>query len=330
MPRSSGWYKLKGRPPGEQDKTDSIACLSSADSGDTWKIKGRLPTPTPQPFNEVTIGLMKNHSIFMSMRTNPKVNRRYQARSDDGGATFTVAAPGELPAPRCNAGTINLGDDTLVLAHIEPNKAVRANMTIRGSNTDGKTWPYSKLIWPHPAGYVTLTTTEEANMVAVLYENGDYNTSCYSRINYQKVAVSPMKTDDSQAACAALVARLGCEEWSVAELCPRYCATTEPEQNTAATSELPMLFMAASDIRDTWGHQVLVAPPVLDITSQLCNSSHPCDLSHPRLVGTIQGGLMAPSPMHPEAGYELFYFNSTVIGSTVIDAASGCAYPACR
>ena len=24
-----GWFKLKGRPPGELDKTDSIACLSS-------------------------------------------------------------------------------------------------------------------------------------------------------------------------------------------------------------------------------------------------------------------------------------------------------------
>ena len=190
-----GWFKAKGRPPGEQDNTDSIACLSSVD-GDTWKIKGRLPLMAdgrPQrPFDEVTIGLMMNSSIFMSMRTNTKVPGRYQARSDDGGATFTVATPGELPAPTCNAGTINLRDD-IVLAHIEPNKGVRANMTIRASKDDGATWPYSQLIWPNPAGYVTLTTTEDQDTVGVLYENGDYNTSCYSRISYEKVKVPLLK-----------------------------------------------------------------------------------------------------------------------------------------
>ena len=147
-----GWFKRKGRPSGEQDSTDSIACLSSVDSGETWKIKGRLPLKAdgrPQrPFDEVTIGLMRNSSVFMSMRTNEKVPWRYQARSDDGGATFTVATPGELPAPTCNAGTINLNDG-IVLAHIEPNKQhVRANMTIRASKDDGATWPYSQLLWP--------------------------------------------------------------------------------------------------------------------------------------------------------------------------------------
>lgn len=186
-----GWFKRKGAHKGELDKSDSIACLSSVDSGATWKIKGRLPEPLPQPFNEVTIGLMRNDSIFVSMRANPKVPLRYQARSDDAGATFTVPAPGTLPAPRCNAGTINLGAQTLVLAHIEPDRHVRENMTIRASEDSGATWPYRKLVWDGPAGYVTLTNTQANDTVGALYENGDIGSAgaCYSRISYQQIVV---------------------------------------------------------------------------------------------------------------------------------------------
>ena len=168
---------------------------------------------------------------------------------------------------------------------------------------------------------MTLTTTEEKDTVGVLYENGDYNTSCYSRISYETAKV-PLKSDDSHA-CTSLVARLGCGEWTVAELCPRHCAgaSTEAPQSTAA-SDLPLLFMSTSDIHDTWGHQQLVAPPVVDITSAVCNASHPCNLTHPGFMhpaGTkvkrVQGGLLAPNPQRKEAGYEIFY--ATVVGKTV-------------
>jgi|EP01043_Picozoa_sp_COSAG02_P000330 sialidase-1 len=192
-----GWFKRKGRPPGELDKTDSIACLSSVDAGANWKIKGRLPAPLPEPFNEVTIGLMQNNSMFLSMRSNKKVPLRYQARSDDAAATFSVPRPGELPAPTCNAGTINLDSETLVLAHIEPNRAVRENMTIRASTDSGATWPYRKLIWDGPAGYVTLTSTEVNNTIGALFENGDSGSAgaCYSRISYQQIVIPPINSD---------------------------------------------------------------------------------------------------------------------------------------
>ena len=37
----------------------------------------------------MTIGLMKNNSLWLSMRADPKVPLRFQARSDDGGRTYT-------------------------------------------------------------------------------------------------------------------------------------------------------------------------------------------------------------------------------------------------
>ena len=63
------------------------------DSGEAWSIKGRLPAPLPKPFNEVTMGLMKNNSLWLSMRADPKVPLRFQARSDDGGKTYTSGPP---------------------------------------------------------------------------------------------------------------------------------------------------------------------------------------------------------------------------------------------
>ena len=36
---------------------------------------------------------MKNNSIWLSMRADPKVPLRFQARSDDGGNTYTSESP---------------------------------------------------------------------------------------------------------------------------------------------------------------------------------------------------------------------------------------------
>ena len=120
----------------------------------------------------------------------------------------------------------------------------------------------------------------------------------------------PAEGGRPEEACAALAARLGCADWSVAELCPDFCAR-EPERTksapAAATAELPLLFMDPSDIRDTWGHQQLVATPAVDVTSAVCNASRPCSLGHPGLAAPLQGGLMAPNPLRPAAGYEIFF-----------------------
>ena len=36
---------------------------------------------------------MKNNSLWLSMRADPKVPLRFQARSDDGGKTYTSGPP---------------------------------------------------------------------------------------------------------------------------------------------------------------------------------------------------------------------------------------------
>lgn len=136
-----------------------------------------------------------NGSIFLSVREDDHVVHRRQSRSDDGGKTFTAPQPGQLPAPRCNAGVLNLHNNTeMVLAHVEPgwNSTARTHMTVRASKDGGTTWPYREVLWPAPAAYVALTTssTSDSSSVGMLYENGNVGESCYRRISYRDVRIA--------------------------------------------------------------------------------------------------------------------------------------------
>ena len=76
----------------------------------------------------------------------------------------------------------------------------------------------------------------------------------------------------------------------------------------AAPASLPMLFMTAADVRSPRGLQYPVATPAVDMTATLCAPAAPlCNVTTLAMRNLVQGGLMAPNPLRPEAGYELFY-----------------------
>ena len=72
-------------------------------------------------------------------------------------------------------------------------------------------------------------------------------------------------------------------------------------------SSLPMLFMTAADVRNPQGLQYPVAMPAVDVTASLCAPAPLCNVTTRAMRNLVQGGLMAPNPLSPEAGYELFY-----------------------
>jgi hypothetical protein len=195
-----GWFKQAGREPGESDATDSVACVASSDHGKSWSLRGQLPMPH-EPTNEVAAALTPNGSVYLSMRTNAKMPQRMQSWSTDNGHSFAPIDMGPLPAPKCNAGAINPGSDNkrLLLAHIEPTEAApgRRNMMLRVSENGGDSFAAPVQLdrgiagaAGMPAGYVTLTTTDDSSTVGALYENaGDLNGSCYARISYQNITL---------------------------------------------------------------------------------------------------------------------------------------------
>jgi hypothetical protein len=79
-------------------------------------------------------------------------------------------------------------------------------------------------------------------------------------------------------------------------------------KNDDSNAILPILFMSPEDLVDPWGKQSLVAPDTQNVTQRLCPD---CDLSHPGLQQLLAGGLMAPNPLRPEAGMEIFFASAS-------------------
>ena len=69
-------------------------------------------------------------------------------------------------------------------------------------------------------------------------------------------------------------------------------------------SGLPLLFMTQEDIQEPWGLQ-------WPVTSGIAANLSAGPLNDTRIPdyfkSVVQGGLMAPNPNRPEAGFELFY-----------------------
>ena len=56
-------------------------------------------------------------------------------------------------------------------------------MTVRLSYDEGKTWPFSKVIYPGPSAYSCLTVLRDGT-IALLYEDGNYHS--YERISFAR------------------------------------------------------------------------------------------------------------------------------------------------
>ena len=229
-----GWFKNAGRKPGEGDTTDSVGCVASSDRGQSWTLRGRLPTPH-EPTNEVAAALTPSGSIYLSMRTNSVLEYRMQSWSHDGGRTFSAIGQAPLPAPHCNAGAVNPAGDNkrLLLAHIEPTVLApgRRNMVLRLSVDGGSTFAapvqIDRGVAPTvesagmPAGYITLTTTNDPTTVGALYENANAadikanpKAGCYQRISYQNIT---LKSDDDDDDAPSPTAQ---KLWTAADECP--------------------------------------------------------------------------------------------------------------
>ena len=82
--------------------------------------------------------------------------------------------------------------------------------------------------------------------------------------------------------------------------------TDDRRASAAVPVSLPLLFMSPDDLVNPWGKQTLVAPDSEDVTDRVCPAAG-CDLTHAGLQQMMVGGMMAPNPLRPEAGVEIFF-----------------------
>ena len=114
-------------------KSHGVVCLSSDDSGGSWRMQGKLVGQV----NEVGLALLRNGSVLLNMRSSAGIKARIQSRTDDGGSSF--AAPwvvDSLPDPINNGGLTAMPDGVVALTH-DATTLSRTNMSLFTSS-DGK------------------------------------------------------------------------------------------------------------------------------------------------------------------------------------------------
>ena len=145
----------------------------SDDHGKTWNTGG----PTRAGYNETTAVELENGDVMLNCRlhgaaTSSK-NHRGVAISRDGGKTFYHEYFDQtLLEPRCQGSLTRVrwakDGKPGVIAFSNPAFPWRANVMVRYSYDDGKTWPAGRVIYPHTSAYSALATLPDGRVAVML------------------------------------------------------------------------------------------------------------------------------------------------------------------
>ncbi len=158
------------QPPPRWGKVQSSIALFSDDGGNTWKSGSKL---THDASDECEAVETADGSVYLTLRSRGGRRCRGWSRSTDGGETWSEVAfdPG-LPEPSCQGSVMALGDGRLLLAH--PGRPyARAELTLRLSRDQGRSWSSAGVLEPGAAAYSDLAVTSEGQVLC-LYEAGQY------------------------------------------------------------------------------------------------------------------------------------------------------------
>ncbi|MCA9069258.1 MAG: exo-alpha-sialidase [Planctomycetaceae bacterium] len=164
--------------------------LFSDDHGKTWKLGGILGAYTnecqvAEIIEKGKTGLLINMRNHWGRGGFPKKSgNRLIARSFDGGQSWdTESMDVALPEPPCQASLYRYSFAT----NVEPSRLLfanpigpgRANLRIRLSLDEGRTWPQGKLVAVGPAAYSCIARLP-GNRVGIVYEGGNYQRISFS------------------------------------------------------------------------------------------------------------------------------------------------------
>lgn len=145
----------------------------SDDHGETWDVG---ISPATSGGDESKVIELNNGDVMMSIRHKPY---RFQAISHDKGLTFDPQENRpDMVDPACNGDIIRYTstkdgyDKDRILFVNDHHPSLRENVSIKVSYDEGKTWAYSKVIYPGDAWYSAATIRQDG-MIAVYFERVD-------------------------------------------------------------------------------------------------------------------------------------------------------------
>lgn len=153
--------------------------FGSDDHGKSWYV---IDTPIV-PGDESKIVELYDGSLMVNSRLNNPGYRQIHT-SEDRGNTWQSIADTNLKDPGCNASIIRYtsksqgADRNRLLFSNARDNGERKNMTVSISYDEGKTWKYSKTIYPGPAAYSSLTILENGD-IGLFFEKDDYRENVF-------------------------------------------------------------------------------------------------------------------------------------------------------
>ncbi len=162
--------------------------IYSDDDGQTWQ-RGGMAVPWG---NEAQLTTLPGGRVMVNARDGDNRHRpdrivRRVAVSDDGGQTWQPWEGQPLESPQCHGAIeryMHGGRDLLLFTNPKADYRTpkhpygRVNLAIRVSEDQGKTWPISRTIWPHPGSYTDIVVLRDGT-IGVVYESGEPGSTHY-------------------------------------------------------------------------------------------------------------------------------------------------------
>ncbi|HTD94911.1 MAG TPA: sialidase family protein [Chitinophagaceae bacterium] len=168
--------------------------IYSDDGGSTWRLGG---VTRQDSVNESTVAELSNGRLMLNMRNASKKRERQTAISKNGGKSWSsIKADTALIEPVCEGNLLQykFGDKKEALLFCNPaSRASRAQMTIRVSYDNGKTWASRKLLYAGPSAYSCMTILPNGN-IGCFYEAGLQKP--YEGIVYEEISLADINTTD--------------------------------------------------------------------------------------------------------------------------------------
>ncbi|MHC4407059.1 MAG: sialidase family protein [Planctomycetota bacterium] len=166
--------------------------IYSDDHGKRWQLGGILGPYTNecqvvQILEDGKPGLLINMRNHWGRAGQPeRSGRRLVSRSFDGGRTWSPEAMDPaLSDPPCQASILRYswaeGDQKSCIAFANPAGPGRANLTVRLSYDEGRTWPVSKTIYKGSAAYSCLARLADGRL-GLIYERDDYGKLTFASL----------------------------------------------------------------------------------------------------------------------------------------------------
>jgi hypothetical protein len=162
--------------------------IYSDDHGETWRLGGSTPR---HQVNECEAVELTGGRLMLNMRNYDRSKKNRQvAVSDDGGLIWKDQRfDPALIEPICQAAIERFswpgkGGRSVILFSNPASEKDRANMTVRASFDEGKTWGTGKVLHAGPSAYSDLAVLPN-NEIACLYEAGrnhPYESIVFARV----------------------------------------------------------------------------------------------------------------------------------------------------